>query len=340
MSDSIQEEEDNHVFTNKASYYYIQSSIELVDKRDDPNEEEDEENSTNSNDTEMTNAEDEEKEQKEPIADNADGKQNNVPEILEDYYYKTGIEKRLVFKWGDVVQINSDYRNCSKYLWNTQHWIPVDCTDHEYGLVPRQFSLFRPDSAGYGLPLDYFAKTVDYHRYHAWSKIMYALYEEQLVSNCKLADNRRTIFTTFQRKKPQVQEAAAADEQEVVTIESSCVNYYYDRYIRGCESIGMGSGPNSGWNYRYAIVKPDRYYLDPRLKAYSFPDQRQPETVFELRFPDRELGNSQMHDFLTDYLVEDIHTEQVSVDELKTKFLEEIRSSWYLEQDDKNKFVV
>lgn len=62
-------------------------------------------------------------------------------------------------KWGDAIQIDSDYRNEDKFFWDNG-WHSVDHSEINYGVLPPHFSLLNPEIT---LPLDYFNEAMYYN---------------------------------------------------------------------------------------------------------------------------------------------------------------------------------
>lgn len=85
----------------------------------------------------------------------------------------SNIIPNLNLKWGDAIQVNTDYRNQNKYYWGNNRFYPM-CTDHigpyfDYGVLDKEFSVFDKE-----LPLDYFSDTLYYNRNaFPWTPVLY-----------------------------------------------------------------------------------------------------------------------------------------------------------------------
>ena len=91
--------------------------------------------------------------------------------------------------WGDAIQIDTEYRNHSKFFWD-DGWYSMDTeTFSDYGTLDERFSIFSKN-----LPLDYFNDTMYYNNdIFPWNP---KLYLSQIITNIKF-DNKINNFKTY-----------------------------------------------------------------------------------------------------------------------------------------------
>jgi hypothetical protein len=238
------------------------------------------------------------------------------------------------YKWGDVLQYNSDYRNENMYFWDSveQEWVKIDVQERhspvpyaDYGIIPARFSLLQPQCL---LPLN--------GNYFAWQ---YQWYETQLVSNCQLSVDQKSIVTWFQRytaTNNQIERQCLDDENKqnssgdcIINISCPVYPFYCDQYMPNCHCGGMGRGCGEGWKcyYSFGAAAKGEVMIDDRLRPFL---QNVTRFSFELHLPvTAQMG---IQSLLQEMVKEDLDSGKISPLDVKQKFLASLQESTYLEK--------
>jgi signal peptidase I len=222
-------------------------------------------------------------------------------------------------KWGDVIQINSGYRNENKYIWNNRWYsleYDADGPYFDYGVLPLQFSLLDPDCK---LPLNYFEKSIEYNNEaYPWDP---KWYENELIQNYKFNNNKYKATTFFTHN---------GNYCFISTNISNLIDI-----LPGIRE-GGSSGGSDGYQVHFTIkdshFKIPKYFHKFINKDINQLNQLKKDDQFSMNFSTYD-GFRNARNIVIDI---EIDNNNISLDDIKNKFIENIMKSKYLLLEDSN----
>ena len=239
-------------------------------------------------------------------------------------------------KWGDAIQIDTDYRNQNKYFWAdkfypmfTEHIGPY----YDYGVLDKEFSVINKE-----LPLDYFNDTL-YYNNHAfpWTP---TLFLDQISNNASFDKKREEFITSFmwRNKKINLHSSLASLDKSML---DGLTEY-------GGGSFNIYDNENKRYtdvHYRYytLIVTKDDFTIPEFLRGYIHKVYRKDSKNKEIlitNYTGLKSGDTIMMDdndvsldgLCNEYILEKMKDTNI-YSKLKSNFIDSILKSRYLHLD-------
>ncbi|ARF08144.1 hypothetical protein Catovirus_1_194 [Catovirus CTV1] len=240
---------------------------------------------------------------------------NNICKVSgKEFLDKCPEFKDKNLQWGDMIQIDSDYRNEGVLIWDDR-WYNFEYNEDgpyfDYGVLPINFSVLKK---GGNKPLDYFEKAMDYNEiYYPWFP---REYENELKQNCVIDLNELVCKTFF------VHKCSLGDSNIIISVDLK--EFVFNR-------VGFSGGPNYE-EHTYEILC-DKLMIPGQCKKYiSHSDVvpiRGDQITLSFRNDSNKDWESQKQNVIKDLVLSNICLEKT-----KEIFMQRLLNSKYLSRDE------